>query len=214
MTVSIRALASEEHDAASVLLADAFFDNPAHAYILPDEATRRRRLHWWMRRNLAIQAALGLGYGVSGSQPGSPLEALNFWHRPDANEASVALLLRHGFLLAPFHVGASGLRRLLEVTKHIEAKRREALAGRPAWYLQNMVVRKEIRGEGLGRRFLGEQLAGLVDPGREVAVLATQQPANVRFYEQLGFEVAIESAIGERRNTRFLNWIMLRPPAG
>jgi len=65
---------------------------------------------------------------------------------------------------------------------------------------------------GVCPRFLSEQLAKIVDPSGEAAVLATQRLANVRFCRQQGFGVTREKTLCNRR-TRFLNWIMRRPPA-
>ena len=39
-------LLAPEFDSAAALLAAAFFDNPAHVYMFPDEHRRRRRLGW------------------------------------------------------------------------------------------------------------------------------------------------------------------------
>ena len=212
MSTAIDSLTPADHDAATELLVDAFFDNPAHVYILPDEATRRRRLRWLMRRNLAVQHALGRGDCLRSPQPGLGLDAMSFCQPPGSAALGGGLLVRHGFGLAPLRIGVSALRRLLEVVERIEAQRLRVLAGTDAWTLHDMVVRKELRGSGVGRRLLKAQLERSVDPSGRAAVLATQRPANVRFYQQQGFEVASETSLGDRR-TRFLNWILLRPAA-
>ncbi|MDJ0848853.1 MAG: GNAT family N-acetyltransferase [Myxococcota bacterium] len=195
---------------AAELLTDAFLDNPAHVYLLPDEGRRPPRLLWLLTRNLSVQAELGRSFCVL-DERGS-VDALGFWHPPGTPSVGLGTLLRHGFGLALFRLGPGALRRLLETVDAIETQRLEAQGDAPAWYLHNMAVRRRSRGSGVGSRLLGTQLAQLVDPTGRPAVLATQRPENVVFYGRLGFEVASERTLGTGP-LAFRNWVMVRPGA-
>lgn len=195
---------------AAELLTEAFFDNPAHVYLLPDEERRERRLRWLLARNLRVQAGLGRSFCLRGER--GRVDAMGFWHPPGAKSVGLLTMLRHGFALAAFALGPGAVRRMLETVEGIEAQRSEAQAGVPAWYLHNMAVRQSLRGSGIGSRLLGSQLERVVDPSGQPAVLATQRPENVVFYRRLGFEVASERRIGAGPFA-FDNWIMLRPEA-
>jgi GNAT superfamily N-acetyltransferase len=196
---------------AAELLAEAFFTNPAHVYFCPDPDTRRARLEWLLGGNLRIQPDLA---GSFCRAEADRVDAMGFWTRPDRPTARWLAKLRAGILAAPFHLGLEGLRRLGEVTRAIDDQRDRTLGNTRHWYLNNMVVRQELRGTGIGTRILGEQLERLAgeDPGA-AAALSTQRDKNVVFYARLGFEVVLDEPIG-RGDSAFRNWIMLRPPEG
>ncbi len=173
------ALTRRDRDAASTLLCEAFFDNPAHTYIFPDEQSRAADLSRLMRVNLNGQMSVGKSFGRRGAD--GALEALAFWHPPGAPKANMFALVRYGFLTIPLRCGIDAFQRLLHTVKIIEARRLEALGGRESWYLNNMVVSRRQRGCGLGRELLIGQLRATVDPSAFPASLATQKPENVNF---------------------------------
>jgi GNAT superfamily N-acetyltransferase len=116
-------------------------------------------------------------------------------------------------LVAPLRLGWTGVRRLFEVAGEVDRHLELALPGQPFWYLNNMVVRKHLRGTGVGSRLLREQLpvvAG-IEPGFAIA-LATQRPENVTFYQRLGFQTVLSETIGSGPRA-FRNWIMVVSPA-
>ena len=137
---------------------------------------------------------------------------MGFWQPPGSKPVGTGAMLRHGLALAPFVLGPAATRRLLEVVDAVERGRHGAQAGEPAWYLNNMAVRKECRGSGIGSRLLGSQLRELVDPSGAPAVLSTQRPENVTFYARFGFEVASEDVMGSGP-LAFRSWTLLRRPA-
>jgi len=203
-----RELTRDLHAQAAVLLAEAFHTNPAHVWICPDEATRAERLRWFLGRNVEIQARVGKGFCVVDERG---LGAMGFWHAPGTREPGLGMMLRHGLWLAPLRIGMSSVLRMMDMIEHIEARRREVLAGRDAWYLHNMVVRGDLRGTGVGSALLGAELARVFAEKACVAVLNTQRPENVVFYRRLGFEVAAEDRVGSEGHGGFVNWMMVHP---
>jgi len=201
-------LTKDLHAAATLLLAEAFHDNPAHVYICPDESRRPAQLRWFLGRNVEVQSRVGSGFCLIGD---GRLDAMGFWHAPGTKEPGLAMMIRHGLAMAPVHLGMDSMRRLLEVVHDVETERQAVLNGTEAWYLHNMVVRKELRGTGVGGPLLRSQLRDVLGrrPHRK-AVLATQKPENVTFYQRLGFEVVSEKRVGSRPGA-FLNWLMVHP---
>ena len=205
----VRTLTPELFPSAAELLAQSFFSNPAHVYICPDPAARFDQLAWLLGGNLRIQPDLESSFCLAHD---SIVDAMGFWAKPLPPEIGVLSRIRAGILAAPLRLGLQGVRRLQEVTRAIDRHRDQALGHQPVWFLNNMVVRKDLRGTGLGTKLLSEQLSIVEErePGA-VTALATQRVENVAFYRRLGFEVAWDDTIGQGADS-FRNWIMLRRP--
>ena len=85
-----------------------------------------------------------------------------------------------------------------------------ALGNKPYLYLNNMIVKKEIRGQGVGSKLLQLQLEAMeAKYTNPTFALATQKLENITFYERLGFRTALQERIGTEE-AGFLNWIMVR----
>lgn len=193
---------------ASELLTEAFFDNPAHVCIFPDERSRSRHLRWLFERNLRLQTAIGQSF-CRLDEDELRVIAMGVWHPPGTAAVGVGTMIRYGLALAPLRIGPGATGRMLRVVAAIEDQREEAQQATPAWYLNNMVIAKPLRGTGLGSELLAEQLRDAVDASGQAAILATQRPENVAFYRRLGFEVASEKIVGEG-SLGFRSWIMIR----
>lgn len=162
---------------------------------------------WLMKANLGVQFALGRSFAVRDRS--ERVAAMGFWHPPGSPEASPALLARHGLLALPFRHGLETFRGTLKVINMIEARRKACLNGQPSWYLNNMVVRFDYQGRGLGSSILRRELSYVVDTSPFPASLVTQKPQNVTFYEKLGFQVTNAEPIAINGRS-FPNWIMVR----
>ncbi|WP_019505457.1 GNAT family N-acetyltransferase [Pleurocapsa sp. PCC 7319] len=111
------------------------------------------------------------------------IKAMAFWHPPKCNHINLIDKIRSGWLVAPFKLGRETYRRLSKVTNAFDKTKEEVLGDRQAWYLNNMVVAKELRGTGIGTKILKNQLESVVDHSGFPAILMTQRAANVRFYQ-------------------------------
>jgi ribosomal protein S18 acetylase RimI-like enzyme len=78
----------------------------------------------------------------------------------------------------------------------------------PIWFLSVVGVDPDRQGRGLGRAVLTPGLAA-ADQEHSPAFLETQDPANVTFYESLGFEVLAELDLPAHGPK---HWAMHRPP--
>jgi GNAT superfamily N-acetyltransferase len=199
-----------DRSAAAQLLADAFFDNPAHVYIYPDDKTRRRKLEWLMRVNLNAQFDIGASFGKRAAD--GSIAAMGFWHPPGAPAANLVRLAQYGFLTMPFLHGISAFRRMLHVVDQVESRRLSALEGRESWRLNNMVVASAARGKGLGSEVLRAQLRMRVDGSGAPATLNTQKEKNVSFYKGLGFVTIDDRPVVDDNGESFANWILLYQP--
>lgn len=211
-------LTPKDFDCASILLAKAFYDNPSHVYIFPDQSSRLKALQWglktYLHLNLNYPSPVGESFALveANKQPGiRQVKAMAFWHPP--NSASISLLAKitTGWFTLPFRFGWRTWQRLLEVMEAMEYEKQKAIAQNQAWYLNNMVVAKELRGTGIGTKLLNEQLQSVVIPSGFPAILMTQKEENIRFYQRLGFEIASESIIGKGENS-FTNWCLIFHP--
>jgi GNAT superfamily N-acetyltransferase len=77
----------------------------------------------------------------------------------------------------------------------------------PVWFLAVVGVDPSRQGQGLGRAVIAPGLAA-ADEERSPAFLETQDPANVGFYESLGFEVLAELDLPHNGPR---HWAMHRP---
>ena len=202
---TVRTLTPDLFPSAAELLAEAFFDNPAHRYFCPDDSRRLAQLVWLLGGNLHLQPDLSASFCLV---DGDVVQAMGFWTRSTTPPVGTWRKLRSGILEVPFRLGWTGMRRVFEVTAAVERQLERVMRHRPYWYLNNMVVRAELRGTGVGSRLLKEQLAIVAKAEPSFAiVLATQRPENVTFYRRLGFESVLDEGVGSGPRA-FRTWLM------
>ena len=135
---------------------------------------------------------------------------MGFWTQPNVRKVGIMAQIQGGLLIAPYKVGFGVLFRALSVSKTIEMQLAHALEKKPYMYLNNMIVRNELRGQGVGSRLLRQQLETIASRNADATwALATQKLENVSFYERLGFKTALQERIGPE-GSGFTNWIMVR----
>ena len=202
-------LTSELFASAGELLAAAFSSNPAHVYICPNADTRYEQLKWLLGGNLRAQRDLSASFCLTA---GGMVNAMGFWTHSESPSSGLIRQVRAGLLLAPVHLGRAGIRRMFEVTSSVEGHLESALSGQPHWYLNNMVVGEELRGQGIGTELLYSEIQKIsrLRPGTPIA-LSTQRERNVVFYQRAGFEVKFSAIVGSG-SQRFQNWTMSREP--
>ncbi|WP_225206412.1 GNAT family N-acetyltransferase [Novosphingobium huizhouense] len=196
MDRSIIRLGPEHRDRAVATLAAAFQDDPAMCWMLPDRATRARRLPrligWIVDDHLANAIVLGT--------PGC--EAVTLWRPPGLVHAHAPLtprsIVRFLGILGPAILRAERLDRT--IGKHLPG-------GEDWFYLRMAGVRPDCQGQGLGGLAIraGHRLAA--ERGLP-AVLETATESNVGLYLRLGYTVLREWDV-TRRGPHF--WTMTNP---
>ncbi|MEN9518144.1 MAG: hypothetical protein RLZZ381_732 [Cyanobacteriota bacterium] len=208
-------LTPQDFDLAAVLLAKAFYNHPVHEYIFVDPSTRMKSLQWGLKANLKLNFTPLMAIGQScalvekNQPPGMrQIKAMAFWYPPEYDSPGLIAQVLSGWILAPFKFDQETCKRLSQVVTTIERIKRQVLVKNKAWYLNNMVVDRELRGMGIGTELLSQQLQSRVIPSGFPAILMTQKGTNVKFYQKLGFKIAHKSTIGTGENA-FTNWCLI-----
>lgn len=209
-------LTPKDFDRAADLLTEAFYHNPAHVYIDPNENTRANLLKWAMIANLILNLAPPKPVGQSftlveaDKPPGiREVKAMGFWYPPQRASLGLINKIKSGRGLSPLKFGKASYPRLVEVMSAFDEIEKKVSNGKQAWFLNNMAVAKELRGTGVGTKVLKHQLQTVVEPSGFPAILMTQREANVTFYRRLGFGIADKSTVGTGKYA-FTNWCMMR----
>ena len=190
----IRDTVPADRAAVAAMLARAFADDPAMAYILPNPRDRVKRLP----RLFALlfdEDAPGLRL-VTGDAAAATL-----WQRPGTQPPGTLDLLRRAVPL----IGALGpaLPRALRVADALDAH----APPERHWYLHIAGVDPTLQGKGLGGASIREGLARAAGEGLPV-YLETATNRNVGLYQSLGFAVTSEWHV-PKGGPKF--WSMLRP---
>lgn len=180
-------------------LAEAFQDDPAFAYIMPDAGKRRRV----MPRFFAIAAQQSFRNGEVLASPGG--EAASLWYPPGKVQDTW-----HARLWDDLRLGAQFLGDLPLGLKMGEAVYAHHPRPQPYAYLRYVGVAPSEQGKGWGGAAIRAGIARAAERGLGV-LLETATPENVPIYQRLGFEVAKEwpaPAHGNRAAPQF--WTMIR----
>src|SRR5579875_782360 len=156
-------------------MAQAFFDDPVMAWLLPDAGRRRSRLRHYFDLELRL---VGLARGEVWTTEGGQAAAIAT--PPDRWALPWAVAVRHGLAFTR----AFGMRlplaaALLQLMEHHHL--REA-----HFYLPYIGVAPASQGQGLGTRVLGPTLSKC-DELNLPAYLEATSPRNAALYERLGF---------------------------
>lgn len=206
-TVDCREISPALQASARKLIAAAYYDNPAHIYMCPNDDKRIAQMEWLLGLNLKLQLKLG---AESFCIPeNGEVKAMGFWTRPNEVIVGTKEKIKAGLLKVPFKMGLGGFRRVMEASAAIEEHLNRTIGStQPYRYLNNMVMEESLRGKGWGSRILQKQFE-LIQAKTPNAVLAlnTQRYWTVKFYERLGFEVVLEEKIGTGP-LAFISWTM------
>ncbi len=180
---------------AVATLAQAFADDPALSWIIPDPAARARR----SPRFFDWLFADHLRHGMILTSPGR--EAVTLWRLPGKVHHHDPLTPAEVWrLLAIF---GPNILRADKVGKHIAA---HVPRGEDHLYLRYVGVRPDAQGKGWGGLAIRAGIAEADRLGVDTC-LETATPANVVIYQRLGFDVVDEWQVPG--GPRF--WTMLRP---
>lgn len=196
-SLTIQHVADPERDADMVrVLADAFLDDPALSWLLPDAGARRARLaHMFAALIKADRKA-----GMILASPGG--EAVTLWRAPGQTKAGIAETLAEGWpMLRTF---GAALGRAMTVSGAMAAHHP---VPDDYWYLHYAAVAPAAQGRGWGGAAIREGIARATDEGKPV-MLETAKEANVTIYLRLGFAI-VEKWRVPGDGPQF--WTMIRP---
>lgn len=194
MTGTVRQVGRADRAAVVGLLARAFQDDPAMAWVFPDPVARAKRLPR-LFGVLFDGDAGGMRLLTEGS------EAATLWRGPGKVATGVWEIVRH----LPALVWAAGpaLGRGLRISAAIDAH----MPAGDFWYLHMAGCDPVQQGRGHGRDAVAAGLTRAA--GRLPAYLETANERNLGFYGALGFRVTSDWRVGDD-GPRF--WSLLRAP--
>ena len=183
---------------ASAVLARAFHDDPAWAWVLPDPRRRAALLPWLFRTGFEITEA-------DVWTTASAVRGVARWLPPGRPP------LRLGAALVAFVATPVRLReatpRFLAYGRAVESLRARVAPG-PHWYLAGLGVDPSEQRKGVGSALLAPGLEGALREGLP-CVLLTNSQQNIAFYGRHGFEVALEE---ETPRGAPKAWALVRKP--
>ncbi len=180
MERSIIRLGPQHRDAAVATLAAAFQDDPAVVYMIPDAASRTRRLTRLYRWMFGEHCRNGMVLGTPGA------EVVTLWRVPGAVHLHEPVWHPGAVRFVP--IFGRHIPRAIRLDDAIRAH----LPADEAWlYLRMAGVRPDYQGKGLGG--LAIRAGHAQAAARRVpAVLETATASNVGLYQRLGYAVISE----------------------
>lgn len=181
----------------------AFHNDPAWAYLIPDEARRLRLLPSFFNIVLRYSQCYGELY-ITGSCAGAAC-----WLPPGNTSPLLRRLIRIGIHDARLgiNLGWSGFRRYMTMEACSAVVHQQSVAG-DHWYLWVLGVDPAHQGQGIGG-LLMQSIFERADAARLPCYLETSNESNVAFYQKHGFTVVSEGAV-PKSNLRA--WAMVKKP--
>ncbi len=188
--------------AANDTLVSAFMDDSMFAWVFPDPAARARGLRWLNR----VPLEYGRRYGyVRQSDEG---RCVAIWI-PPGEPMSPGRMVRCGMLAVPLRTGLRPLARFAGANGVMDKIHKRHMDG-PHWELLIVAVDPALQGRGRGSAHVRDGLAPADEAGLP-CYLNTNTPANLPFYERLGFTVLEQASLGTGGPPA---WAMRRDAAG
>jgi GNAT superfamily N-acetyltransferase len=170
---------------AALLLARAFADDPLARHVFGTHEEPIAANVWMFQAFLWV----ALRYGEIDAIGDGP-DGIAIWYRPGEWDLTGEQIAATGAMALIDRVPAQARERFDAVASFAEAIHREDLV-EPHWYLGVVGVEPERHGQGIGTALLRPRLQRADREGLP-CYLETTQPANVPFYQGLGFRVAVD----------------------
>jgi GNAT superfamily N-acetyltransferase len=180
MTDGIRLITEADLPKAAQALGNAFMNDPLQGYTFPNEAERK------LRSPAHFTAALKYAFNFGEVYFAENGAGAAVWLKPGETEMSPERAETAGFNALPEAMGADAFERFFSVIEFAEAYHKRDVP-EPHWYTMVVGVDPAFQGQGVGRALLKP----VMDKSRAGGVpiyLETAQPANVAFYEYIGFK--------------------------
>jgi GNAT superfamily N-acetyltransferase len=188
--MTVRPLEPADVAATSILLAAAFDDDPAYAFLFPHSHERRRGgLEDFFAGNLRTHLPYRCTYVAA---LGAAVVATVTMRPPSGFSISMLTMIRRGLVPFAFANGRRAVQRLLVLKAQYDAIEARIARGERHWFVHMMAVDRARQGRGLGSRLLDRVLETTIDAqatgGTPPAILTAHTERNVVFYERAGFE--------------------------
>lgn len=185
---------------ASLVISEAFFNDPLMKYLFPIKQERISKLPSMMKLLIRI----GIKYGVV-HVTSSKLEGIAIWFPSNRAKITSWMGLINGGIPYFFKLGTKAVKKQNKFYKFIYSKHKKLLCSYH-WYLSIIAVNPIYQGKGFSR-ILFNSMFPYVDKRNLPCFLDTNNEKNLPIYEQFGFKILEEYEIP---NTNLVNWAMIR----
>lgn len=179
-TIEVRRARAGDIETLGRVLADAFTDDPVWRWLIPEQAShRRRRLETFFSAMAGSYVRRGKHAYLAGGDAAGAL-----WAAPEAGWAlPPAEILRQ----TPAALRSFGPRTLRALRSQLQVESRHP--GEPChWYLGYLGTSCARQGQGLGGRLLDEVL-DTADSQHQAGYLESSNERNLTLYERKGFQI-------------------------
>ncbi|HNS18746.1 MAG TPA: GNAT family N-acetyltransferase [Bacteroidales bacterium] len=184
MNYLIHKLCEYEVKAASESIASAFMHEPIQTYFLPDERIRKEK----SPEHFAILIRYCMLFGevyTSANAEGAVL-----WLRPGESEITREKAEKGGLALLLPLVEKEALDRFNAVFEFLAPYHKKD-AAEPHWYTFVIGVDPPFQGHGIGKALMNPVMEKACKTNTPI-YLETADPANIPFYQKLGFQMVRE----------------------
>jgi ribosomal protein S18 acetylase RimI-like enzyme len=196
-----RQLSPADVEPATLVIAQAFVDDPLCSFMLPFDKTRVRTLRKFFHAYGEVNIKNRRGFGA-----GDPLSGVAFWKSPMQDNLSISVKSLSKFLPLLLTWYPVGYFRAKAILKQIDVLH-EKHAGVPHYYLDNIGVLPSARGKGISSKLIRPFLEK-ADAGKTPVYTDTVTRSNVALYEHFGFQCVEECLVA---GTGVTVWALLRP---
>jgi GNAT superfamily N-acetyltransferase len=206
-----RKLTESDVHATAEVLASAFADNPAYAWMHPRTATRARDLRAFFERNLRWHLPLDLTWVAS---RGPRIVGTSTLEPPGGVRSGTREAMAHWLVPTLRDQGLRTFLRIAAADREFRERYRVLTQGTPYYHVHAVAVAPEVQGRGIGRMLVATTLRELErlsahDPAP--VVVSTQRERNLPLYRRAGFTLKEDHQMGVRWGSRgFRTWFMVR----
>lgn len=187
-TTTITRMTAHQIKESGAVLARAFYDDPLLGWVIPDDATRLRKLEWLETAGAKYGHRYGEVYTTAGRVEGNAV-----WLPPGQTKMTLSRMIATGLPAGPLRLGLPSFLRFMKVMDVFDKLHERDMHG-PHWYLMILGVDPPRQGQGVGGSLIQPVLARADEAGLP-CYLETQKTINVPFYQRHGFDVAVEDDI-------------------
>lgn len=195
-------LRMDQIEEASIILRDAFQNDPVWGYVFKEDSNRDRALKAFFIMPLLYAYRYGQIYATSDN-----LEGVVAFVDDRKSKMSFARLLMCGAIQYGTHMDQSSIRKLSFLSKLVEPRKKEHMKGKVYIHLTIIGVKKDYQKQGFGKELIQSVIAK-ADALNAYVYLETETCANVRLYEQFGFRVIDQVSLAPHVPL----WLMERAP--
>jgi GNAT superfamily N-acetyltransferase len=201
---------SDVHPTADVL-ARAFADNPAYAWMHPRQATRARDLRAFFERNLRWHLRLDLTWVAS---CGDRIVGTSTLEPPGGVRSGAREAVAHWLVPTVRDQGLRTFWRTAAADREFRERYRALTQGTSYYHVHAVAVAPDFQGRGIGTILVATTLREferLSVHDSAPAVVSTQRERNLPLYQRAGFTLKEDHQMGVRWGSRgFRTWFMVR----